>query len=97
VIPQLSQQIIMEHHECFNGSGFPKAIRGNRLHEESQIVAFADRFSELTSLVAGKPRMTASQAAVELSLLSASDPAKSFIEPSLMKRLISLFPASSSA
>jgi putative nucleotidyltransferase with HDIG domain len=93
IIPELSHKIIIQHHETFNGTGFPKGIRGGRFCEEAQVLAFADRFDELTAMIPGKPRKTPAEAARELATQAASDPAQAFIDPELMKRLISLFPA----
>ncbi len=94
IIPELSQKIILQHHECFNGSGFPKGLRDKRLLVESQILAFADRFDELLAVTPGKKAKTPFEAAQELSLLMINDPSKAFIEPELMKKLLALFPAS---
>ncbi len=92
VVSELVHKIILQHHESFNGDGFPKQLRGNRICEEAQILAFADRFDELTALVPGRPRKTPAEAVRELNLLAVNDPSKAFIEPKLMKRLISIFP-----
>lgn len=93
VIPELSHKIIMQHHECYNGSGFPKGLRGNRISEEAQILSFADRFDDLLRAIPGQPSRTPMQAARELASLAVDDPGKAFIAPELMKRLIDLFPA----
>jgi len=42
-------RIVLEHHERCDGSGYPKGLRGNRLHLFSKIVAIADIFDALTS------------------------------------------------
>lgn len=41
--------IIRHHHECFDGTGYPDAIRSEEIPLESQILAVADTFDALTS------------------------------------------------
>jgi len=40
--------IAMEHHEKWDGSGYPKALRGEDIHVYGRIVAIADVFDALT-------------------------------------------------
>ncbi|WP_419764416.1 MAG: HD-GYP domain-containing protein [Arcobacter sp.] len=41
--------IVEEHHEKFDGSGYPKGLKGNEIHPFSQIVAICDIFNALTT------------------------------------------------
>ena len=41
--------IALQHHESYDGSGYPFGIRGNRFHEYAQITAIADKFDALTA------------------------------------------------
>lgn len=92
VVSELVHRIILQHHECFNGSGYPNGTRGARLSVEAQILFFADRFDELTAVVPGRISKSPVEAARELAAQVANDPSKAFIEPTLMKRLVALFP-----
>ncbi len=51
------EKAILQHHEKFNGKGFPKGLAGNRLSDETQILSFADQFDELTRVEEGKKRV----------------------------------------
>lgn len=41
--------IAYQHHEHFNGNGYPKGIKGDEIHTYSRIVAIADVYDALTS------------------------------------------------
>ncbi|MGZ3694875.1 MAG: HD-GYP domain-containing protein, partial [Bdellovibrionota bacterium] len=40
-------RMIQEHHENYDGSGFPAGLRGGEIDETSQIVHFANLFDRL--------------------------------------------------
>jgi len=40
---------ILEHHERFNGSGYPKGLKGRGISLEARIIAIADTFDALTT------------------------------------------------
>ncbi len=40
---------ILEHHERFDGSGYPKGLKGGQISLEGRIVAIADTFDALTT------------------------------------------------
>lgn len=40
--------IAMEHHEKYDGTGYPKGLKGNDIHIYGRIVAIADVFDALT-------------------------------------------------
>ncbi|MFQ5485481.1 MAG: HD-GYP domain-containing protein [Desulfobacterales bacterium] len=41
--------VVLQHHERFDGLGFPRGLLGNEIHEYSRIVALADFFDTYTS------------------------------------------------
>ena len=45
----LSAIIALQHHERYNGEGYPKGLNGNNIHEFSQIVGIADVFDAMTA------------------------------------------------
>jgi putative two-component system response regulator len=49
-IPQLkmAEEIALLHHECWDGSGYPKGLSGKRIPIHARIVALADVFDALT-------------------------------------------------
>ncbi len=48
-IKKLSALIALQHHERYNGEGYPKGLLGANIHEFSQIVGIADVFDAMTA------------------------------------------------
>jgi HD-GYP domain-containing protein (c-di-GMP phosphodiesterase class II) len=48
-ISLLSAHCALQHHERYDGSGYPRGLKGNEIHEYAQIVAIADVYDALTS------------------------------------------------
>jgi putative nucleotidyltransferase with HDIG domain len=50
-------RIVMEHHECGNGSGFPHKLQGDSLSVLAQLVSLVDVYDGLVSRRGGHPAM----------------------------------------
>lgn len=48
-ISLVSAHCAFQHHERFDGSGYPRALKGNDIHQFAHIVAIADVYDALTS------------------------------------------------
>jgi len=48
-MPHMSAMCALQHHERFDGSGYPLNLKGNSITEYAQIVAIADCYDALTS------------------------------------------------
>lgn len=48
-IPESVLRACLEHHERYDGSGYPRALRGEDIHDFSRIVAVVDVYDALTS------------------------------------------------
>jgi len=46
---EIAKIVSLEHHEKWDGSGYPKGLRGEAIHIYARIVAIADVFDALTS------------------------------------------------
>lgn len=46
-------KIVAEHHEYFDGSGYPKGLRGSRIYELAKIVTIANEFETEASMHRG--------------------------------------------
>lgn len=57
---------IAEHHEAFDGSGYPRALAGSEISYGARIVAVADAYDVMTSNRSYKKPMPASAARAEL-------------------------------
>jgi putative nucleotidyltransferase with HDIG domain len=58
--------VIAQHHERFDGAGYPRAIRGRQIHLGARIVAVADSFEVMTAARSYKRPMTPLAARREL-------------------------------
>ncbi len=56
---------IVQHHERWNGSGYPLGIRGNRISPLAQIIAIADSYTELISVSPGRSKVYMPHEAIE--------------------------------
>ncbi|BBD09901.1 HD-GYP domain-containing protein [Desulfovibrio ferrophilus] len=61
-IPKRILRGIAEHHEKFNGNGYPRRIAGDDIHPFARIIAVADVYDALTSRRVYKPPMMPSKA-----------------------------------
>lgn len=48
--PKALNKVILEHHERWDGTGYPHNLSGENIHFVSRIVAIADYFSSLSRL-----------------------------------------------
>ncbi len=92
IVSDVVLKAISQHHERFDGTGYPKSLSGKRIASEAQVLALADEFEKLTRSVAGKPNMTPKQAMAELHRLC-SNPATAPFNPELIRGLGKLFPS----
>ena len=92
VISETVTRAILEHHEHYNGTGFPKGIFGDRLSKEAQILAIADHFDYLTRVKEGRALLTPAQAVEFLRKAQVNDPSQIHYSPELLAHLLNLFP-----
>lgn len=48
-VMEISRRVALCHHERMDGSGYPRGIKGDELHEFARIVAIADVYDALTT------------------------------------------------
>jgi len=48
-VPKAAQQILLNHHEKLNGTGYPRGLKEHEIDEFSKIAAIADVYDALTS------------------------------------------------
>ena len=46
-VPNEVKMIISQHHECWDGNGYPKKLRGNAIYDLARVVQIANVFDEL--------------------------------------------------
>lgn len=59
---QMAHDIALSHHENWDGSGYPQALRGKKIKESARIVAVADVFDSLTHVRAYRAAYTFEEA-----------------------------------
>ncbi len=64
-------EIMREHHEKYDGSGYPQGLKGNAIKPLSRIMIVADAFDAMTTNRVYKPKKAISVALKELQKLSA--------------------------
>lgn len=60
------QPIILQHHERYDGSGYPQALKQNEIHYLARLLTVVDAFDAMTSLRPYQKRRTYAQALDEL-------------------------------
>lgn len=48
-VPNEVKMIVAQHHECTDGSGYPKKLRGSAIYDLARIVSIANVFDELVA------------------------------------------------
>lgn len=61
-IPLLSAHIAYQHHERWDGNGYPRGLAGRNIHEYARIVAVADVYDALLDYRPYRPSYTVTQA-----------------------------------
>lgn len=80
-------RMILEHHECYDGSGFPKHLKGAAIDETSGLLHLANLFDRLCT---GKQTGTELSPAEAFDYIydSVGDPAsRKFVQPELVSRV----------
>ena len=83
--------MIEQHHERFDGNGYPEHIPGPRIMKEAQILLLADMVTELTTLKEGQPRISVHEAILKICEQGLKNPMGSAINIDILRRLKSIF------
>jgi response regulator RpfG family c-di-GMP phosphodiesterase len=63
-------QIVLHHHECYDGSGYPQGLKGDQIHFGARIFAVADALDDLTSNSRLRPTLSFESAVREIEKMS---------------------------
>ena len=69
-LPSEVSQIVSCHHERWDGSGYPRRVRGERIPFLARIVGIAEAFDHLTGQLFGRAPLTIDDAILRISLES---------------------------
>jgi len=64
--PEESKQMVQQHHERLDGSGYPKGLRGEEISELTQILSIADTYDAQISGRCSQPPVPPARALAEL-------------------------------
>ena len=78
-LPEPVINVILHHHEQFDGGGYPAGLAGEAIPLEARIVAIADVFDALTSSRPYRPKMPVDEALALMDTMTASH-----FDPTLM-------------
>ncbi|APP84529.1 HD domain-containing phosphohydrolase [Xanthomonas hortorum pv. vitians] len=84
---QLAAEIALHHHECWDGSGYPKGLAGDAIPESARIVAVADVFDALCGRRAYKAPWTVEDAVRKLESMAGKQ-----LEPRLVQHFREALP-----
>jgi len=85
-IPDVVQQIMYQHHECLDGSGYPMQLKGDAIHPWARLLAVCNEYDEKVHGLGESPGMTPQNA---LSTLY-HDAEKNKLDSQFTSQLISL-------
>jgi len=83
-------KIILQHHEKYNGKGFPHGLSGKNILPEAQLLSIADRFDYLTAVKDGKMQMTPLDAANIFLQEKAREENRQDIDPEVMGKVLKI-------
>ncbi len=59
-------KVILQHHECFDGSGYPNGLKGEKIDPLASIISIADAFDSMTSDRVYRKQFTPQEATKEI-------------------------------
>ena len=74
IVPELVTKMIAQHHERFDGSGYPRQLQSSRILPEAQVLSLADEFDDLCNPTDGRTPLKPLEAVQELSRGNLFDP-----------------------
>jgi diguanylate cyclase (GGDEF)-like protein len=87
-IPELQQfaPIILQHHERFDGTGYPLGLKGNDISEKARLLTILDSYEAMTSDRVYRPTKTHDEAINEILRCTGTQ-----FDPELVKKFIKIF------
>ena len=82
---EMAAQIALNHHERWDGTGYPNGLKGEKIPESARIVAIADVFDALTMKRPYKEEWEAERSFQEIEAMSGT-----FFDPVLVEKFLSI-------
>lgn len=88
IVPEMNPiaEAILSHHEHWDGQGYPRGLKGNRIPLESRIIAIADAFSAMTC-----PRSYREAMPEEMAVAELKNAAGTQFDPELVDKFIASY------
>jgi len=83
-VPLLSAHVSLQHHERWDGKGYPRRLAGEQIHEYARIVAVADVYDALLADRPYRPAYSVNQAVTNISRMS-----NTYFQPRAVAALVS--------
>jgi putative nucleotidyltransferase with HDIG domain len=84
-------KVVLEHHERWDGTGYPNCLKGNKISVEARLVAIADAYDSMTSSRSYRKMISKNKAINEIKKYSGTqfdpDIAGVFVEKVLTKNI----------
>ena len=84
-VPAVVADIVLSHHERFDGTGYPNGIAGSRIPLEARVLQVADAFDAITSQRPYQPALPVEYAVSELERFSGTQ-----FDPDAVAAILSL-------
>ena len=84
-VPRHVAQVVLTHHERFDGTGYPSALPGSRIPLDARILQVADAFDAITSTRPYQPALPVQYALNEMVRCSGSQ-----FDPSVVEATVTL-------
>ncbi len=81
-------QLVLHHHELYDGTGYPRGLKGEAINMGARIFAVADAFEDLTSNRPSRAALSIEGAGREIEKMSGAQ-----LDPSIVKKFLTI-PAS---
>ena len=92
-ITDIARKVVLQHHERYNGKGYPYGIKGERIHEVGLISAVADVYDALTSDRIYKAAWTPQKALATIFKQRDKDYSSKIVE--IFTKMMGVYPAGS--
>lgn len=92
IVSETVFKMIAQHHERTDGSGYPKGPNCGKIILESQILALANEFDHMMTVVPGRARMTPPEVIRHFHKMAVGDPTKAILDIQNLKKILAVFP-----
>lgn len=93
VLSESLQKIILQHHERFDGTGYPNKVIGKKLMPEAQVLAIADELDLLCIPKPGQLRLTPAAAMKQIRQRQIDNAGNQKFSPEIIEAVFKLFSA----